>query len=142
MSKTSNKNSQPQQGSGRGRIVGLAILVIVFGGALWARNHFTANAASFGQYMDGVRQMQAGKPQDAVSTWEDLLTKDPAFPDTYVALAAYYTNNGNPQRSLELLQQADSNHVDTPDIKLAVAEAYVRSNDKRGMDAAKEAVKA
>jgi len=100
-----------------------------------------ANAASFNTYMDGVRLMQAGREQEAVSTWESLRTKDPSFPDSYNALATYYNNLGDAQQAITVLDGAKANHVDTPDLRLALAEAYVRLGDKRAMAAAKEAVK-
>jgi len=139
MSKTT-KTSPTKSPGGTGRIVGLAILVIVFGIAIWARNHFTANAASFNQYMDGVRSMQAGRQQEAIATWEDLVVKDPTFPDAYAALATYYNDQGESQHSLELLQKAQDQHLETPDITLSLAETYARLNDKRAMAEGKLAV--
>jgi len=141
MAKTSNSKQAQQKSSGGGKIVGLAILLVAIGAALWVRNHFTANAASFATYMDGVKSMQAGREQEAVATWEDLLVKDPTFPDTYAALATYYNNQGEAQHSLELLDKAKEEHIDTPDLTLARAEAYGRLSDKRCMAVAKEAVK-
>jgi len=141
MAKTSNLKPARQKSSGIGRIVGLAVLIVVIGIAFWARNHFMSNAESFAAYMDGMKSMQAGREQEAVTTWENLVVQDPSFPDAYVALATYYTNQGEAQHSIDLLEKAQANHLDTPELKLVRAEAYVRVNDKRGMAEAKEAVK-
>lgn len=135
------ESAAAKRGSG-GRIVAIAILAILIGAAYWARVHFTANAASFQRYMEGVQLMQNGHAQDAVTLWEDLRLKDPEFPDTYFALATYYTNQGDPQHALDIIDGAKAEHIDTPELKLVLAEAYGRLNDKRAMAAAQAAVAA
>src|SRR3569833_1988597 len=111
MPKTSVKVQTSQPASGTGHIAAIVLLIIVIGAAVWARFHFTSNSESFNRYMDGVHAMQAGNEQQAITIWEDLRLKDPAFPDTYSALATYYTNQGDADHSLELLQQAQANHL-------------------------------
>jgi tetratricopeptide (TPR) repeat protein len=110
----------------------IGVLILIFGIAIWLRQRFTTDPSTFNRYVAGVNLMQSGHPYEAVSVWEALIHEDPKFPDTYLRLAEYYTQQNNPRRAVTLLGDVtklrldDAQQEETCEL---LAEAYNKVSD-------------
>jgi cytochrome c-type biogenesis protein CcmH/NrfG len=118
-------------------------IVVLLGAAIWARLHLTVSPASMDRYAAAADLMTNGHADQAVAIWQSLVRDDPGFVDPYLRLSEYYNRIADPDKAVSLLDQYLKNHEATPEIKLNLAEALVRTRDRQtALKAALSAVQA
>ena len=99
------------------------LLVVLLGFAIFLTACGKTGAATWQEQYDlGVRYLSEGKYEEAILAFTAAIEIDPKQEDAYLALAELYVSQGDPQRALEILEQALSAVGETSGLLAAKAD--------------------